>query len=52
MPNRKGAEAMAEMTPEPTDDDQPPYFRDPAEAPEADRPAEHLEPEDDEEESD
>lgn len=38
---------MNEMTPEPADEDLPPYFRDPAEEPEAERPEEHLEPEED-----
>lgn len=35
-------------TTEPNGDDQPPYFRDPAEQPKPDRPAEHEEPEEDE----
>lgn len=35
--------------PEPTGDDLPPHFRDPAEAPNPTRPPEHLEPEEDDE---
>lgn len=42
---------MSETNPaeEPTAPDQPPYFRDPAEAPAPERPAEHVEPDEDEE---
>lgn len=39
---------MSEMTPEPADEDLPPYFRDPEEVPEAERPEAHPEPEEDE----
>lgn len=42
---------MSEMTPEPNDDDLPPYFHEPEEEPgkepEVNRPEEHLEPEED-----
>ena len=39
---------MSEMTPEPSDEDLPPYFHDPEDEPEPSRPPEHLEPEEDE----
>lgn len=36
---------MNQMTPEPEDEDLPPYFHDPAAEPAPERPEEHLEPE-------